>query len=65
MRTITVYRIDKDLGGKVRLGTLMERRKTDRGNNLAGLLRLASDRFKSSSDQTIQIEFGGVLLTIS
>jgi hypothetical protein len=38
MTTFTVYRFDKDRDRKVRVGTLVERRGRDRGNNIVGLL---------------------------
>jgi hypothetical protein len=59
MKTFTVYRFDKVRDKKVQVGTLLERRGNERGNNLAGLLKLAADRFKRSPDHTIQIAFGG------
>jgi hypothetical protein len=62
MTTFAVYRIDKTRDKKVRVGTLVERRGRDRGNNIAGLLKLAANRFKLSSGHTIQIEFGGILV---
>jgi len=58
MTTITVYSLDKVRERKVRVGTLVERRRTDRGNNIKGLLKLAANRFKSSPGQKIQLEFG-------
>jgi hypothetical protein len=64
MMTFTVYSIDKVHERKVQLGTLVERRRTDRGNNIAGLLELAANRFKLSSDQKIQVQFGGFLVEL-
>ena len=64
MKTFTVYRFDKVRDKKVQVGTLVERRGNERGNNLAGLLKLAADRFKRSSDHTIQIAFGGILVEL-
>jgi hypothetical protein len=64
MTTFTVYRFDKDRDRKVQVGTLVERRGRDRGNNIVGLLKLAANRFKLSSDQRIQIEFGGILVEL-
>jgi len=64
MTTFTVYRFDKVRDKKVQVGTLVERRGKDRGNNLVGLLKLASTRFKLSSGHTIQIEFGGILVEL-
>jgi len=64
MTTFTVYRVDKVRERKSPVGTLVERRKTDRGNNIAGLLKLAAHRFKLSSGQKIQVEFGGFLVEL-
>lgn len=64
MTTFTVYRFDKDRDSKVRAGTLVERRGRDRGNNIVGLLKLAASRFKLSSGQRIQIEFGVILVEL-
>ena len=64
MTTFTVYSVDKVSERKVQMGTLVERRKTDRGNNIAGLLKLAAHRFKLSSGQKIQVEFGGFLVEL-
>lgn len=60
MTTFTVYRFDKDRDSKVRVGTLVERRGRDRGNNIVGLLKLAANRFKLAPGQKIQVEFGGI-----
>jgi len=64
MKTFTVYRFDKVREKKVQVGTLVERRENERGNNLAGLLNLAANRFKRSSDHRIQIAFGGFLVEL-
>ena len=64
MTTITVYSVDKVRERKVQVGTLVERRKTDRGNNITGLLKLAANRFKLSPGQKIQVEFGGLLVEL-
>ena len=60
MTTFTVYRFDQVRDKKVRVGALVERRRKDRGNNIAGLMKLAANRFKLSSGHTIQIDFGGI-----
>jgi hypothetical protein len=62
MTTFTVFSVDKALERKVKVGTLVERRRTDRGNNIAGLLKLAVHRFKLSPDEKIQVQFGGFLV---
>lgn len=64
MTTFTVYSVDKFREGKVRVGTVVERRKTDRGNNIVGLLKLAANRFKRSPGQKIQVQFGGILFEL-
>lgn len=64
MTTITVYSVDKSRKGKMQVGTIVERRRTDRGNNIAGLLKLAADRFKLSPGQKIQVDFGGILVEL-
>lgn len=56
MNPFPVYRIDRSKAEKVRIGALVERRKQDRGDNIAGLLRLAVKRFKASPNEVIQIE---------
>lgn len=64
MTIITVYSVDKVRDRKVQVGTLVERRRTDRGTNIAGLLKLAADRFKLSPGHTIHVEFGGILVEL-
>jgi hypothetical protein len=64
MKLFPVYKIDRGGADKVRIGALVERRKKDRGNNLAGLLKLAVARFKSSPNQVIQIDFRGMLVEL-
>jgi len=60
MTTLSVFRFDQVRERKVQVGTIVERRRTDRGNNIVGLLELAANRFKLSSGQKIQVEFGGI-----
>lgn len=62
MTTFNVYSVDKVRVRKVQVGTLVERRRTDRGNNIAGLLKIAANRFKLSPGQKIQVNFGGILV---
>lgn len=64
MTTMTIYRLDKVRERKVQVGTLVERRKSDRGNNISGLLKLAVNRFKLSPGQKIQVEFGSILVEL-
>jgi hypothetical protein len=62
MTTFTVFSVDKVRERKVQVGTVVERRKTDRGNNIAGLMKLAANQFKLSPGEKIQVQFGGVLV---
>jgi len=64
MATFTVYSVDKARERKVQVGTLVERRRTDRGDNIVGLLKLAASRFKVSPGQKIQVKFGGILVEL-
>jgi hypothetical protein len=64
MKPFPVYRIDRSKAAKIRIGVLEERRKSDRGDNLAGLLKLAVGRFKSSPNEVIQIDFMGMVVEL-
>ncbi len=64
METFMVYLINKQRASKIQVGTLVERRGTDRGNNIVGLLKLAANRYKESSGQTIQIDFRGFFVEL-
>lgn len=55
MKSITVYRIDYVKKTRVPIGTVVERRKKDRGDNLLGLLRVARKTYSSSVQDSIQI----------
>jgi hypothetical protein len=59
MRNIPVYGIEKGKEKKIPLGTIVERRNKDRGNNIIGLLKVAASRFKPSPERMILLEFGG------
>jgi hypothetical protein len=60
METCMVYLLNKQRASKTPVGTLMERRGAERGNNIAGLLKLAAIRFNVVLGQTIQINFRGI-----
>jgi hypothetical protein len=64
METFMVYLVNKRRASKIQVGTLVERRMTDRGNNIVGLLKLAANRYKESSGQTIQIDFRGFFVEL-
>lgn len=55
MKSVTVYRIDYVKKTRVPIGTVVERRKKDRGNSLLGLLRVARQAYSSSPQDSIQI----------
>lgn len=61
METCQVYLVNKQRASKIPLGTLMERRGTERGNNIVGLLRLAAIRYNVPSGQTLQVNFRGIV----
>lgn len=55
MKSVTVYRIDYVNKTRVPIGTVVERRKKDRGDGLVGLLRIARKIYSSSALDSIQI----------
>lgn len=62
METCLVYLVNKQRASKIQVGTLMERRRTERGNNIVDLLKLAAIRYKVLPGQTVQINFRGMLV---
>lgn len=44
-RSVIVYRLDEETMSRVAVGTLVERRKCDRGERMLGMLRLARKEF--------------------
>ena len=57
METCMVYLVNKQRASRTPMGTIMERRGTERGNNIVGLLKLAAIRYNLLLGQTIQISF--------
>jgi len=55
MKPVSVYRVDYVRKTKVLVGTVMERRKNDRGSNLTGLLHLARKTFAASPEEAFSI----------
>ncbi|MGE5753534.1 MAG: hypothetical protein ACM319_07830 [Deltaproteobacteria bacterium] len=51
MKPVSVYRVDYVRKTKVRIGTVMERREKDRGDNIVGLLHLARKFFADSPEE--------------
>ncbi len=60
MKRHTVYRLDRDKKTRVPVGTILERRKGERGSNLVGILRIARKTFVSSPDDSLQIQAGSM-----
>jgi len=54
MMNVTVYRVDYVRKTKVPIGSVKERRKVERGNNLIGLLRLARKSYSTGPQEAIQ-----------
>jgi len=55
LQTVTVYRVDYVKKEKRPIGTVRERRKTDRPENLTGLLQIARKIFSSTPQEAFQI----------
>jgi hypothetical protein len=51
MKPVSVYRVNYVRKTKVWIGTVVERRTTDRGDNLSGLLYLARKMFATSPEE--------------
>lgn len=60
MESCLVYLVNKQRASKIPLGTVMERRSTERKNNIVGLLKLAAIRYNLLMGQTMQIYFRGI-----
>ena len=52
MKAYTVYQIDHIRHVKEPVGTVWERRKSDRGNNFEGLLKLARKLYPAPSPES-------------
>lgn len=55
MRNVTVYRVDYTRKTRVPIGFVVERRRTERGNNLFGLLNLARKAFSRDPREALSI----------
>jgi hypothetical protein len=60
MDSVLVYRLDRETRAKVPLGILVERRKSERGQNFVGMLRRARKEFAKTQEDLseIFIEYG-------
>jgi hypothetical protein len=64
MKSFPVYQVENGRASRVPVGQLVERRSKDRGDNLAGLLKLAAIQFKSTPNDRIRVDFSGILVEI-
>ncbi|RMG60486.1 MAG: hypothetical protein D6713_02695 [Deltaproteobacteria bacterium] len=55
MKTVTVYRVDYVNRRKVPIGTVVERRTKERGDNALGLLRLARKLYARNLEDALHI----------
>jgi len=55
LETVFVYRLDDKTQTMVPLGTLVERRKTERGKNTNGMLKLARKEFAETEEESKRI----------
>ena len=59
MNTVTVYQVDYVRRTRVPIGKVKERRQSERGDNLVGLLRLARKTYASSHEEALYIAVDG------
>lgn len=55
MKLVSVYRVNYAKKSRVLVGTVIERRKEERGDNMIGLLRLAREKFAASPEEAFFI----------
>ena len=55
MKPVSVYRVNYARKTRVLVGTVIERRKEERGDNMIGLLRLAREKFAASPEEAFFI----------
>jgi len=53
-RNVTVFHVDYVKQKKIPIGTVVERRKKDRPENMAGLLRIAREKYSSTPQEAFQ-----------
>src|SRR4030066_2029753 len=59
VKTVTVYHVDYVKHKKIPIGAVVERRKKDRPENLAGLLRIAGEKYSSTPQEAFQTAVDG------
>jgi hypothetical protein len=55
LETVFVYRLDERTKAMIPLGILVERRKTERGKNPLGMLKLARKEFAETEEESKRI----------
>ena len=55
MKTVQVYQVDYVRKTKKPIGYVEERRRSDRPGNLAGLVRLARNKYARSAEEAFRI----------
>ena len=63
MKKISIYRVDDVTKTDILLGTVKERRKIERGDNLIGLMRLAKKVFTPARHELFRIHVGGARIS--
>jgi hypothetical protein len=63
MKKISIYRVDDVTKTDILLGTVKERRKIERGDNLIGLMRLAKKVFAPARHELFRIHVGGARIS--
>lgn len=59
MRAVIVYRVDYVRKTRGPIGYILERRRTDRGDNYLGLLRRARKVYASTPEEALSIAIDG------
>ena len=60
MKSVTVYKVDYVKKTRVPIGTVVERRRKDRGDGLLSLLRVARKQFAASAQDSLQIAIDAI-----
>ncbi len=55
MKDVTVYRVDYVSKERIPIGTVIERRREERGDNILGLLRLARKMYAKNLEDALHI----------
>lgn len=55
MKSVTVYRVDYQKRKREPIGTIIERRNKERGDNILGLLRVARKMYAKNLEDALHI----------